>query len=109
MRIGLVMRLVLLLALGCGAEEKEREVSEDTYPEEYAEMICSVQEGCDMIDDQESCMESVVSQWEGKLNMGCFNEAAARECLDTLDAITCDGYLNDEWSICSDVDDCSEV
>ena len=109
MRIGLVMRLVLLLVLGCGPEEEARVVSKDTYPTEYAEAVCSVQLGCDLVEEVDDCIESVESQWEGKLNMGCFDKAAAAECLDILETITCAGYDDGVWSICSDVDDCSEV
>ena len=103
------MRLVLLLVIGCGAEEEERVVSQDTYPNEYAAAICAVQFDCDLWDDVETCVETVESRWEGKLNMGCFDETAAKQCLDVLDSLDCAGYDNDEWSVCNDVDDCSEV
>jgi hypothetical protein len=106
--IGVVMRLVLLFALGCGTEEEEREVSKDTYAAEYTEAICAVQVRCELFDDQESCVTSVLPQWEDKIDSGCFDEFAARDCLDILETLTCDGYFDDEWSICSDVDVCPE-
>lgn len=102
-------RVVFLFLVACGGKEEPRPVSEGTYAAEYAEAICSVQVDCDLAEEMEDCTDSVEQQWDGKLNMGCFDEAAARECLDILDTLTCSQYEDGVWSVCSDVADCSEV
>ena len=101
------VRIVFLLVLGCAEEEKQRSVSEETYPTEYAESMCAVQVRCGEQDDVEACESLVESSWIRKLESGCFDEAAARECLDTLESISCAGYADGESSMCTDVDECS--
>ena len=102
----MVLRVAFVLVVGCDTEEKPRVVSQDTYPAEYAKAICAVQLDCGFVTDVESCESDVASRWVDKLDLGCFNKPAARECLDTVEWITCAGYEADEWSMCSDVDEC---
>ena len=113
MHLGLVMRLVLLFALGCGPKEEDRVVTKDNYPGEYAAAICAVQIECDQTsDDLETCSEATEESIERRLEMGCFDAEAAAECLDILESIDCEAFMDIEekpWSICADVDDCSEV
>ena len=106
LRIGLVLAL-----MGCAPEEEEeREVSQAAYPSEYAEALCRIQMQCSDADiSMTECQELAESSVRGKLERNCFNESAAVDCLDTLDDLTCSGYESDEWSICGDVDDCSEL
>ena len=102
----MVLRLICLLLFGCASEEKPRVVSEETYPSEYAEAICDVQIECGLMDDLDACQSDIESRWEDKLSLGCFDESAARDCLDTLEALTCSGYEAGESSMCADVDEC---
>lgn len=103
----MVLRLGLVFILGCADEEQERLVSEETYPEEYAEAMCSLQVDCEMRNDLESCKTETADRWVDKLDQGCFDEAAARECLDALESIDCAGFENHEADHCTDVDECS--
>ena len=108
----MVVRLSwLLLGVGCGPEDDPvREVSQGTYPSEYAEAICSVQIECTSADvTVEECRELTESSVRSKLERNCFNEDVAVQCLDILDEITCNGYEENVWSVCGDVDDCTEV
>ena len=94
--------------VGCAEEEdKGRRAYEDTYPSEYAEAICTVQVECGFVTDLESCRTDLENRWVDKLRLGCFDEFAAIECLDTLESITCAGYEGNAWSMCADVDECT--
>ncbi len=103
----MVLRLGILFMFGCGADEQQRVVSEESYPEEYAEAMCSLQVECELRDDLESCKTETATRWVDKLDQGCFDEAAARECLDSLESIDCEGFGNNEADHCTDVDECS--
>ena len=105
----MVMRLGwFVFLLGCAPEEEpEREVSQATYPTEYAEALCSIQIECTSTDlTVEECQDLAESSVRGKLERNCFNEDYAVECLDILEGMTCNGYEENIWSICGDVDDC---
>ena len=106
----MVLRLALLLSFGCGKEEASRVVSEDTYPAEYAEMICRIQVDCDRTEMAlDSCVEEIESSMASEIESGCFDEAAAVECLDILEVISCEDFGDaemDAWSVCGEVDSC---
>ena len=108
--MGLRLGLLFLL-VACGPEEKaQREVSQGTYPTEYAAALCPIQLECMDTDvTMEECLELNESSVRGKLERNCFNKDVAIECLDTLDELSCADFDNNEWSMCGDVDDCSEV
>jgi len=95
--------------MGCGSKEEPRVVSKDVFAEDYANAMCSVQLGCDLIDDREDCIETVERQWDGKVDTGCFDGTLAGECLDILETMTCAQYEDGAYAICADVVDCSEV
>ena len=103
----MVLRIMIVLMAGCAEEEKPRAVSEETYPPEYAEAICTLQIECGLRDDFASCAADIESRWVDKLSLGCFDETAARDCLDTLNSLSCDGYEAGDSSMCADVDECS--
>ena len=103
--------MILLLSItwltGCAGEKEPRAVSEETYPKEYADAMCAVQVRCGEMDDLGDCQSVVESSWVRKLASGCFDASAARECLDVLESVSCDGYLDGESSVCTDVDECT--
>jgi len=93
--------------MGCGKDDEPRAVSEETYPTEYADAICAVQIECGLMEDLDACRGDIEERWIEKLSLGCFDDSAARECLDALESTDCDGYNDGETSMCADVDECS--
>ena len=108
----MVLRVAcVVVLLGCGSEEEPpRQVSKAEYPEEYATAICSIQLECTSTDvTQAECEELTESSVRSKLERNCFDEDFAVACLDILEEMTCNEYEENIWSICGDVDDCSQI
>ena len=101
------MLLMVAMLTGCAGEEEPRAVSEETYPQEYADAMCALQVQCGELDDLEECKSLVKSSWVRKLESGCFDASAARECLDVLESVSCAAYMDGESSVCTDVDECT--
>jgi len=102
---------VRILLLGCAAPLcgcTRGDVPEQDFPEAWASSWCARYAECDRADFESTygsasdCRAdqagdaSFASEWKDLL-CGDYNASAAGDCIDTLDAMQCDDWKNEEW------------
>ena len=79
--------------------------SEDKFADESAEAFCTWAVDCfEMFESVDACLAEADDDTGDDMTEGCtYNSDAAKQCVDELNALTCDDSFEDYPSICNDV------